>query len=147
MLPRNIICVWGQRSSMCDIICRRTNNKIFIGSHNLIFWHLWSRPDLCQPEKLFFFRSSSFRLHCRDCCWAAGFYFHHIGCCSRHTSSSFPLLKIRSSEVEVQSLFVFGALTPSHLSRVLQTSGRALAMFLLYKVSHSGSLTSLFTST
>ena len=48
--------------------------------------------------------------------------------------------------VKVRSLFVFGAPPSSHLPRASQTSGRALAMFLLSEVRRSGSLTSFFTS-
>ena len=46
-----------------------------------------------------------------------------------------------------RSLFVFGAPLLLYLPRTLQMSWHAMAMFLLYGVSRSGSLASLFTST
>ena len=44
----------------------------------------------------------------------------------------------------VRALFVFGAPLPLHLPHASQMSERELAMFLLYEVSHSRSLTSPF---
>ena len=122
---------------------------VLIGSHrifvNLNVWRLWSRP-----------RQTSVSL--RN-------YSHHFDFIAMMTiEPPAPIGAVLAVAVNMHFrrflfwkfalrmsygaiAFVFGAPLSLHLPHALQTSWCALAMFLLYEAGHTGSLTSLFTST
>ena len=104
MLCRSISCVWGQRSPVCDIIRRRTNNEVYKGSHwifvNLIFFTLSGQGQTSASLRIsfFVFFVISFFIVMAAVEPPSPTYCHRTGCCGRGTHFSFPLLRIRSSD-------------------------------------------------